>query len=255
VGVPVNFSSHNVALPGGTQTLPGQLLVAESGICRVALSALGLEFGYGPRSDIRVADLGCLEGGFTAEFARAGYDATGIEARQENYGNAVWLKDILGLENLHFIHGDVREVLPGVSFDAVFCSGLLYHLDAPVAFLNLLGQVTQRMLILHTHFSMENGHPESVHNPTGTWCEPFQSQHEGRTGHWCHEEDDRWASFGNTKSFWLCKDDLLLSLHEAGFTRVSEVRGPDWHNTARFTTVQGSGGAFPDHGMFVAVKP
>jgi 2-polyprenyl-3-methyl-5-hydroxy-6-metoxy-1,4-benzoquinol methylase len=81
----VNFTSHNILLPDGTQTLPGQLPVAESGICRVALSALGLEFGYGSRSGISVADLGCLEGGFTAEFARAGYDAYGIEARQENY--------------------------------------------------------------------------------------------------------------------------------------------------------------------------
>ncbi len=35
--------------------------------------------------------MGCLEGGYTAEFARAGYDATGFEARKQNYDNAVEL--------------------------------------------------------------------------------------------------------------------------------------------------------------------
>jgi SAM-dependent methyltransferase len=219
----------------------------------MTLRALELEFGPGPRSGISVADLGCLEGGYTAEFARAGYDAYGIEARQENYDNAVWLKDALGLENLGFFQGDVRTLLLGTEFDAVFCSGLLYHLDAPVAFLNLLGKVTRRMLILHTHYSMENGHPEDAHLPSASWCDPVQSQHEGRTGHWYHEAAGRWESYGNTKSFWLCKDDLLLSLHEAGFTEVSEV--PDWRGPLGTQTVQGSGGAYPDHGMFVAVKP
>ena len=173
---------------------------------------------------------------------------TGIEARPENYGNAVWLQDALGLPNLRFTCGDVRDVLPGTRFDAVFCAGLLYHLDQPVAFLSLLGEVTERMLILNTNFSLEHGgHPEDAHHP-GESCEYGDSRHEGRAGHWHREIATRWSSYGNTSSFWLRKDDLILSIRDAGFTDVSERDG--WGTGLP----QGSGGAYPDRGMFVALK-
>ena len=240
------FTSHNILLPGGTQTLPGHPLVARSGMCRTPLGEL--EAAFGGSRDITVADLGCLEGGYAAEFARAGYNVTGIEVRPENHERAAWVADMLGLPNLRFICGDAREVLPGTRFDVVFCAGLLYHLDQPVAFLNLLGQVTRRMLILNTNFSLQDGgHPESAHHP-GERCDYADSRNEGRAGHWHHEIDTPWSSFGNTSSFWLRKDDLLLSIRDAGFTSVSERNG--WGDSLP----QGSGGAFPDRGLFVALK-
>lgn len=244
------FTSHNILLPDGTQTAPGRPLVAGSGACRAALRYLAAEFGS--RRDITVADLGCLEGGYAAEFARAGYTAVGIEARQENYGRAAWLPGALALPNLRFLHGDVREVLPGTAFDAVFCCGLLYHLDRPVAFLDLLGQVTRRLLILNTHYSMEGGHPEGIHQP-GERCDPGPAWHEGRAGHWFRETENRWASSGGTSSFWLRKDDLTEAIAAAGFTRVAER--DDWRDDPAGGLPFGSGGAFADRGMFTAVKP
>ena len=243
------FRSHNIALPDGTLTAPAEPLLASTVRCRAVMSYLADEFGGGGHSGVTVADLGCLEGGYAAEFARAGYDVTGIEARPENYDAAAWLPGALGLANLRFICGDVRDVLPGMEFDVSFCSGLLYHLDEPVAFVKLLGQVTRRILILNTNFSAAGGHPESVHNP-GEWCGE-RTTHEGYAGHWCHEQDNLWASFGNRASFWLDKDALIEVIAAAGFVAVTEKQ--DWREGARLP--MGSGGAYADRGMFVAFKP
>jgi SAM-dependent methyltransferase len=246
------FTSHNVRLLDGSETAPGQVMVADSGICRAALHELELAFGKEAHGDVTVADLGCLEAGYAAEFARAGYDVTGVEVRQENYDRAVWLQGALQLPNLRFVLGDAREALDGMSFDAVFCCGLLYHLDRPVAFLNQLAEITRRMLILHTHYSAENGHAEYLHGGVAH-CDPPSTGPEGYPGHWFHETaDNRWASYGNRSSFWLRKEDLLQALTEAGFTQVAERR--EWLERAS-AVPWGSGGVTADRGMFVAFKP
>lgn len=252
--VPV-FSSHNVLLPDGTETAPGMPLVADSQACLAGLRELDKVFGDA-RKGVTVADLGSLEGGYAAEFARAGYSVTGFEAREENISNAMWLRDALGMDltSLHFVQGDVRETLGGRQFDAVFCSGLLYHLDKPVEFLNLLGSVTRELLILNTHYSMgPEGHPESSHHP-GDWCEFGDLVHEGRRGHWYHEQtDDRYASYGNRKSFWLLKEELLASIADAGFRgEITEVT--DWKGLSGSAHVLGGPGMVNDRGMFTALK-
>jgi SAM-dependent methyltransferase len=245
------FSSHNVLLPDGTETAPGLPLVAESQGCIAALRALYEEFGEN-HTGVTVADLGSLEGGYAAEFARAGFEVYGIEARKENHDNACLLQDALALGNLHFVQGDVRsDLLEGGQFDVIFCSGLLYHLDKPVEFLNLLGQATRQMLILNTHYSLEGGHPESSHHP-GSGCDYREAENEGRKGHWYRESISRWDSFGNESSFWLRKDELIASLQEAGFYKVEEI--PDWQSLGGSGHVPGGPGMVSDRGMFLAFK-
>lgn len=244
------FTSHNVVLPDGTQTAPGLPLVRESNACSAALHILR-DF-LDPGDQTTVADLGSLEGGYAYEFARAGYDVTGIEARQEHHENAVRLQERSGLPNLRFERGDARYVLQGRVFDAVFCSGLLYHIGNPVMFLRAVGRATKHLLILNTHYSLEGGHSETVHG-ADSWCEYGDFEHEGRKGHWFHESQSPWDSYGNPKSFWLTKPELLDVLKgEAGFAQVAEV---DWQSSAMKAHVPGGAGMYADRGMFVAVKP
>ncbi len=205
-GVALTFSGHNIVLPDGTQTRRGAEPVADGSICRAALRDLALAFSGVPRSSVRVADLGCLEGGYTAAFAKAGYDATGFEARADNFLCCQYVAGKTALPNLRFVQADVRDVFAQPQdWDAVFCCGLLYHLDNPVAFLNQLGRSVRRLLILQTHFSV---HPEV--------------EHEGRSGHWYTEGSGRWSSWGNAQSFWLEKNDLLAAVRDAGFNTVFE---------------------------------
>jgi hypothetical protein len=247
------FSSHNVLLPGGVQTAPGFPLVTHSACYQAALSELKREF---PEPEgVSVLDLGSLEGGYAAGFAAEGFDVTGVEVRPESHENAVWLKDQLKLPNLHFECDDARNALQSSrKFDVVFCSGLLYHLDKPVAFLKLIGTVTEHMLILNTHVSMQDGHPESLHHP-GSGCDYASAVNEGRHGHWYRESISRWDSYGNESSFWLTPKELEATLIEdAGFQSVREIA--DWREQG-LTEAHIPGGAgihYPDRRMWVAFK-
>ena len=237
MGTMPEFTAHNVVLPDGTQTKPGHLPTAGTGICQAALRDLA-ELTAGTPPPVSVADLGCLEGGYAAEFARHGYDVTGIEARPGNLACSRYVAAALGLPNLKFEQGDVRDVLPGRQFDAVFCCGLLYHLDSPAAFLQLLGQVTRRLLILQTRYSLYGA-----------------TDHEGYRGHWYSEgaADGRWSSHGNTRSFWLTRRSLLAATRTAGFPLVFEQ--DDYRDAETGTHRDPDGSTEPtDRSMFIGIK-
>lgn len=153
-----------------------------------------------------MADLGCLYGAYTLAFARAGYQATGIEARPENV--AACRRFGAGVPGLRYIQDDARNIESHGPFDAVFCCGLLYHLDEPVKFLKTLGQVTTRLLIVQTHYAIA---PDSVN--------------EGYAGSWQDEQDpgSPWMAWGNERSFWLSKVALLAAIQDAGFDLVLEL--------------------------------
>lgn len=224
---PPPFTAHSVLLPDGRRTHDSGL-VEDSGICQAALRDLKLAFATVPPEMVRIADLGCLEGGYSVAFARARYNVTGFEVRAENLECCEFLRRELDLPNLSFTPGDVRQTLTG-EFEAVFCCGLLYHLDRPVEFLNLLGKITTRLLIVQSHYCDES-HPLEVN--------------EGRRGHWYEEGGSRWSSWQNPRSFWLTKDELLAAMHEAGFPLVFEQA--DYRNDILVPE--------PDRGMFVGVK-
>jgi SAM-dependent methyltransferase len=223
-GVALTFTAHNIELPDGSETLPGTELIARNGICRAALRDLELVRGYPPT----VADLGCLEGGYAAAFARAGYRTFAYEARTENYLCCKYVAEQLAMPDLlQFFQADVREIMGVRVWDAVFCCGLLYHLDNPVAFLNQLGKSTRRLLILQTHYSTR---PDA--------------EHEGRRGHWYEEGNTRWSSWQNKRSFWLTKKDLMAAMRDVGFNLVFE----------QFDYLDDMTAEGEARGMFVGVK-
>ena len=130
----MNFTAHNIVFADGTCTRPGHPPLESGGIFQAALRTLKLFTNPGAT----VADLGCLEGGYTAGFARAGDHTTGIEARTPNMAKCEHVADRLNLPNLRFTRADVRDL--NEPYDAVFACGILYHLDEPVIFLHRLGE-------------------------------------------------------------------------------------------------------------------
>jgi len=198
--------------------------IPNPGRLQVALDLLSVAC----RPGASVVDLGCLHGAYTVEFAKLGYQAAGIEARTENVARCQERAAESGLPNLRFIQDDVRNLAAYGSFDAVFCCGLLYHLDEPVKFLQTLGQVTSRLLILQTHFALYD-----------------DDVNEGRKGIWYDESGpgNPWASWGNRRSFWLIKEALLDATQDAGFDLVFELHD-------HVVDIKGS----PSRGMFAAIK-
>ncbi len=272
----MEFTAHNILLNDGSRTLgASESLLSEGEQCKAFVRTLNQHFPEEDRSAVRVVDLGCLEGGYTVEFARAGYQALGIEARETNVAKCQRVAEQLNLPNLRFVQDDVKNLADHGSFDVVFCCGLLYHLDNPQEFLGLVGALTKRMLILHTHYARE--HDALYDNKLHRLGKKVQSKlsaassvrvdyglsklavHEGSRGRWLYEyseKDDRafvekelWRSYSNPRSFWPCKKDLLHMIRTSGFELVYEQY--DFLDDIRHNAYIDR----HDRSLFVGIKP
>jgi hypothetical protein len=250
----MKFTAHNILLSNNRRTIDGdQILLGESALWRSIEKSLNL-FNLLPQSKeerqkLKVVDLGCLEGGYSVEFAKLGFNTLGIEAREENILKCNYVKSELNLQNLNFIKDDVRNLNQYGEFDIVVCYGLLYHLNDPIDFLKKISLATKKILFLHTHFAPEKDIRYDLGYLNSYIIAPLQKrikllnfsknyklsrlvQHEGYKGRWYNEWSDNstkskiekqlWASYNNSKSFWLCKKDLTKAMHNVGFNNVFE---------------------------------
>ena len=219
------FTAHNIRFADGSVTMPElNHLLADVPWCQGAKRVLKMLYGDKLQGK-RIADLGCLEGGYALEFARMGMDAFGIEVRQSNFENCLEVKRRVGLPNLDFAKDDVANLPKYGAFDVIFCCGLLYHLDNPRAFVKMLGEQARDAVIINTHYAPWDWYPKSVFTLSQI------EQHEGIPGRWYFEHDAndeatleklKWASWENKRSFWPMKEALLQSIAEAGFDLVFE---------------------------------
>jgi SAM-dependent methyltransferase len=226
------LSAHEVGLDNQAFTRPARPIdAAQHKKFRSAKRALSLAFG-GRMTGRRIVDLGCLGGGYTAEFARLGFDALGIEIRQTNFENCLAVKNAVDLPNLHFVRDNVWNVANYGEFDAVFCCGILYHLDRPREFLRLVSGQCRRIILVQTHFStlapIEDSPALLKFN-----LSPM-SENEGLPGRWYPEhnldhlaesealEKMSWTSWENNRSFWIQREYLIEAIHENGFDMVFE---------------------------------
>lgn len=155
----------------------------------------------------RVLELGSLEGGHTFELARHAGHVTAIEARPANLRRASLAQRALGVGNVTFVGADVEVTGPDGfgRFDAVFCSGLLYHLSRPMAVLDRLARAAEGVYIW-THHAAE---AETVHGLDGV------------PGAWRAQQHLHDPSSGLTRrAFWPTRDAIVDRLHAAGFSSV-----------------------------------
>jgi hypothetical protein len=245
----MQFTAHNIRLDDGTFTIPDFPHSVED--YRWFKSARGLlETVFpGDKSQFRVADVGCLEGGYSVEFARMGFHVLGIDVRELNIAACNYVKSKTDLPNLEFVQDNVFNIAKYGEFDAVFCCGLLYHLDQPKQCLELLSAVTKKLLILQTHFSLISRKDRILRLPTTMrlftdrlrnlrkrgprqYMLSSPTEHEGVGGRWYTEffsdrafgkrEIAKWASWDNRRSFWIQREYLLQTIHDVGFDLVME---------------------------------
>jgi hypothetical protein len=244
----VEFTAHNIRLDDGTLTMPAAGAPLESHPWAISAKRM-LEIMFpGDKSRYRVADLGCLEGGYAVIFARMGFQVLGIEVRQSNLAACRFVQSRTSLPNLDFACDDAWNVAKYGSFDAVFCCGLLYHLDRPRKFLELLSAVTKKLVILQTHFATaDRGGGDGrlrrflrrIINPVGkagTSADKYRltrlTENESLHGRWFTEfaseaqfrdrENFKGSSWDNRRSFWVQREYLLQAIHDAGFDTVME---------------------------------
>ncbi len=235
------FTAHNIRLDDGRMTKAELSYSMESDLRLIAARRVLDTVFPGDKSALRIADLGCLEGGYTVEFARMGFQSLGLEVRDSNMAACQYVKAHTSLPNLSFVQDTVWNIGAYGTFDAVFCCGLLYHLDRPKAFLDVLASVTRKLLILQTHFAPG---PETGRAEAFSLSEP--AEHEGLQGRWYTEfgpeptlrerEAAKWASWENSRSFWPEREHLLQAIREAGFDCVLEQFDGLGHGIARELT-------------------
>ncbi len=217
------FTAHNIQFRDRSFSMPGHPSVpADEPRSRATLRFLRMLYGnHLPGKTI--ADLGCLEGGYAVEFARAGMNALGIEVRQSNFENCMAVKRKLGLPTLQFARDDVWNTPRYGTFDVVYCCGLLYHLDRPHEFLKLLGKIAKDAIIVNTHFAPLGAESRFGLGPL--------TEHEGLPGRWVDEHGDmdealldtlKWASWSNHRSFWMTREAHIPAISHAGFDIVLE---------------------------------
>lgn len=202
---------------------------------RVQPTFVLLDHAGGTLAGRRILDVGCNEGGYTIAFGRlSALDAVGVEIRASNLEKCRYLQEVTGLSNVRFVQGDARQISPDWlgTFDIVFASGILYHLDDPFDFLRRCSEVTTDFLVLDTHVAAIDAwsHGCADRLATRSWG--------GRTyiGRDAVEypkdiptdelEQLEWASYGNPASFWLIEDSLVHLLWDLGFQYVSKVYNP-----------------------------
>jgi SAM-dependent methyltransferase len=228
-GTAPEFTAHDIAFADGSSTMGGGGTFDKGPLPQaVARSLAALYPNEAERANVRVADLGCLEGGYTVLAARMGFQAVGIEAREHNIAKCNFVQQQAGLDRLSFVHDDVRNMAKHGPFDVTICLGLLYHLDQPAEFLQTIGSCTSRALILHTHFAT----PDSLGAESKKTLSKNLVEHEGNLGRWYTEyppdwspsdiENKSWAAWGNSRSFWIEKRHLFRSLQQAGFGLLAE---------------------------------
>ena len=218
------WTGDNIPLGYGIDTSP-QRVVPHFLIRRVIQTIADLSVK--PWDQLRILDLGSLDGTYALEFASQGAEVVAIEGRESGNAHARFAAEVLGLSNVSFITDDVRNLSQAKygRFDVVFCSGILYHLPGVDAcrFLSSVAQVCRRLTIIDTHVGLRDDASISweEHSYQGVIYKE-------------HSPDDTaavkasrtWSSLDNDTSFWFTKPSLLNLLRDVGFTCAFEVLRP-----------------------------
>lgn len=235
-----NWTSHNVGLTETYSTLGNSRpLISEDGRTQIIRQNLALFQPDQDRSQQRLLDLGCLEGGLTTEMAKLGFQCLGIEGQTSNYEKCRLLKDYLQWPQLDFLLLDVKQLNADAQgiFDVILCCGLLYHLDEPVDFLAQMSSMTgpKGLIFVDTHIAPTDDKALEICHFKNVLSELVDIEYRGHTyqGRWYHEYNkdttetgkNAWTSVSNHRSFWLTEDALIQALGHAGFNPIYKLYG------------------------------
>lgn len=156
-----------------------------------------------------ILELGALEGGHTIALGQRPHvtRVLGLEGREANLLRAQTAARLLRAEKVEFVQADLESVAlrDFGCFDAIFCSGLLYHLPEPWKLLRQFREVSSGAF-LWTHYCKEDEADRSLGGYKG------RLQVEGGM-----EEP---LSGLSQHSFWPTLGSLLQMLSDAGFGRL-----------------------------------
>jgi len=212
-------------LPQGLSLQAGTVKLFDDERIRLGLAALGGVAGQ------KVLELGPLEGGHSYQLEKAGAASVlAVEANSRAYLKCLIAKEITGMNNVHFKHGDFMSYLRAQPprFDMVLASGVLYHQQQPMELISLLSGITDRVLVW-THYYDEEIVRESAHLMS-IFKSVNRTQYSGYE-HTLHRQEYQTALLtpgfcgaGAHYSHWMERDELLGAWKHVGYRMVEVLQ-------------------------------
>lgn len=114
-------------------------------------------------------------------------------------------------------------------FDAIVCSGILYHLTADVALelIKRIYEMTDHAVVIDTQISLEAA--TTVDSGQRKYAGRLFAEH-GANDSASTKPSRTWASADNEDSFWFTRPSLVNILADVGFTSVYECFTPTHRN-------------------------
>ena len=172
----------------------------------------------------RILELGSLEGGHTFSLASRPHVSRvlGIEGRRESVERARFVQQLLGVTNVGFEPANVEsaDLSAFGEFDAVFCSGLLYHLPEPWRLIENVAKVSPN-LFLWTHYArgdVSEAGGRALKGAENTTVNGFEG--------WAYKERGLADPLSgmSPSSFWPTLDGLKEMLKKSGFGEIEVIR-------------------------------
>lgn len=157
-----------------------------------------------------VLELGSLEGGHSFSLAQnpSVERVVAIEARADNVEKARFVQGLLKDDKVEFVEADLEtfDLSSLGTFDAVFCSGILYHLSEPWKLIEECQKVSPNIFVW-TQYACENEAKKFSNGHRGKWY---------REGGWLDP-----LSGVSKYSFWLSMGSLINILTQNNFGNVT----------------------------------
>ena len=174
----------------------------------------------------RILELGSLEGAHTVQLAaRAGVEEViAIEGREANIRKAELVKRLFRAGKAQFVAANLEttDLMTFGKFDAVFCSGLLYHLPEPWKLIEQLPRVAPKLFIW-THYAND------------LLADVVQNDLRGQV----HREGgaDEPLSGMSATAFWPTLGSLITLLTTNGYKTVHVIKNDRTHKNSPAITL------------------
>jgi hypothetical protein len=182
-------------------------------------------FRFAPEAET-ILELGSLEGAHTFIMARRPgvRRVLALEGRELNLRKARFVQEQLRVQNVTFAQANLenRDLAAFGKFDAVFCSGLIYHLPEPWKLISQLPAIAPNLFIW-THYAAEAdtevvaGDLRGKIHPEGGAAEPLSGM--------------------SATATWLTLGSLITSLTRSGYGSIHVIDNDPTHVNGPAVTI------------------